>query len=590
MPIRELFRRFWPQIRPYRRYLLLSLPFIVAYPAIQTAAIWMFKLVVDDVLVPGDFGPLAWIVPIYLGLTVLGGAIAYVDVYLSTWVSQRFILDLRTSVFEHMQKLSLGFFDGRQLGDLLSRLGGDVAAIETFLISGMAATLSRVLRILFFTAALFVLQWQLALVALAVTPVFWFAARRVTGYVKETAREKRRRSGSITAVAEEALSNAALVQAYGRESTEADRFRRESEGAFHAQMASTRIRASFSPAVDLLELISVLAVIGGGTWAISTGQLTIGGLMVFLAYLSQLYSPVRGITQFTGTAFAAAASAERISELLEQQPAVIDRPQAKDLETVDGVVEFERVSFTYPEAASPALEQVSLTVEPGQTLALVGASGAGKSTLAKLLLRFYDPDQGAIRVDGDDVRDVTLASYRRQVSVLLQEALVFDGSVRENIAYGLPGATDEQVVDAAKEADAHEFVLALPRGYDTQLGQKGRRLSGGQRQRIAIARAMIRQAPILILDEPTTGLDADSGRRILDPLRRLMQGRTTIVISHNLATVRDASKIVVLDRGRVVEQGSIDTLLARRGEFARLYRLYQGEARTADPARELIVG
>ncbi|MGV9888181.1 ABC transporter ATP-binding protein [Streptomyces sp. NPDC003395] len=573
VPPREVFRRFWPYTRGGRRWLVPLAVFSLAGPAVDAAEIWLFKSVVDDVLVPRDLHPFLWIAPAYLGLVLCSGVLGFADDVTSTWVGERFLLTLRSDVFRHVQGLSLGFFERRRLGDVLARVTGDVDAVETFLLSGVADALYYVVRMGVFLALLSYLRWDLTLLALVIVPLFWAAARHFSRLVKQASRERRRLSGSISAIAEESLGNVALVQAYNRQGWEERRFEQESLGRFRAAMASARIRAVYGPVVEAIEVAGGLAVMGLGTWQLTQGRLTLGGLLVFLALIGKLYGPVRGLSRLGTTFYAASASAERIIELLDQRPQVTEAPHPRRVHRARGAVEFDGVGFRYPGASSFALWDVSFHVAPGETLALVGASGAGKSTVAKLQLRFYDPDRGAVRLDGTDLRDLALTDVRESVAVVLQETLVLHGTVRDNIAYGRPGATDADIVAAARAADAHEFIERLPEGYDTMVGQRGRTLSGGQRQRLAIARAMIRDAPVLLLDEPTTGLDTRSGLRIMEPLRRLMAGRTTIVISHNLLTVRDATRIVVLDHGRVVEHGAHEELLGRRGTYTRLHRL-----------------
>ena len=580
--LREVFRRFWPDARPYRRWLPLLLILIGLGTAIATVEIWAFKLVVDEVLVPGDLSPLPWIAGLYLGLTLLAGVVSFADDYLSTWLAERFLLRMRSRLFAHLQGLGLDVFDRRRTGDLISRITSDVQAIEGFVLSGVADGLAATMRIVFFTGALFVLDWQLALIAIVVAPLFWVVAKSFSRLIKHASREQRRRSGSLSAIAEESFSNAPLIQALGRERVELQRFRRENEGMVQAELASTRIRGLYSPIVDLIELAGVLLVFALGTIAVTEGSLTIGGLLVFVAYLSQLYSPVRELSSLANAMFRALAGAERVIELLDERPRVVDAPQAKPLGRVHGALELDHISFTYPGTERAAIRELDLAAAPGETIALVGPSGAGKSTLARLLLRFYDPDAGAVRIDGTDLRDAELASIRSNVSLLLQEALLLNGTIRENIAMGNPDADDDAIVAAARTAGAHEFVLELDDGYATEVGERGGRLSGGQRQRVAIARALVADAPILVLDEPSTGLDTRARAALAEPLRTLMRDRTTVVISHDLITTRDADLIVVLDRGLVVERGCHDELIAHDGLYARLWELHAG---SGDDAR-----
>src|SRR5918999_233238 len=544
IPVREIFRRFWPYARPYRRWLPLILLFAALGSALQAATIWMYKILVDEVLVPREFGLLLWVMLAYLGLTLAEGFVSFCDEYLSEWVGGRFVVSLRTDLFRHLHGLSLDFFDRRSLGDMISRLSNDVDEIEELMVSEVASIMTYLFQLVFFMGALFYLQWRLALVSLVVVPLFLLVARYFSRRIRRATREERRRTGSVSAVGEESLSNAALVQAYNRQEHEVSRFRRENEGSFFAEMAATRLGALFSPLINLIELAGVVVVIAAGTWELSQGRLTIGGLLAFLIYLRQLYTPIRGLSSLLNTLYEATAGAERVMEFFDQKPSVTEQEDAFALNLPRGHVEFDSVRFSYPGNEREALSDVSFEVGPGEVLALVGPSGSGKSTVAKLLLRFYDPHAGAVRLDGHDLRELTLHSLRENVAVLLQETLVFAGTVRENIAYGKLEASEEEIIAAAKAADAHGFVEALPEGYDTVVGQKGRLLSDGQMQ-------------------------------------RLMEGRTTIVISHNLLTVRDATRILVLEYGRITERGTHRDLLETNGSYAHLYSLHRTEERSA---------
>ncbi|GAA4677429.1 hypothetical protein GCM10023215_07620 [Pseudonocardia yuanmonensis] len=583
LTVRQIFRRFWPHTAGFRGRFALGLFLSALGPLAVAASLWLFKILIDDVLTPQNYALLPWVIGAYLVISVVGGVIDYFDSYISAWVGERFVLVLRTHVFAHLQRLSLGFFERRQLGDVMSRLSSDIGAIEELVLTGVAVAVTYGVQVIVFTALLFYLNWQLALIAVAAAPVFGLASRFFARRIKTASREKRRRTGGIAAVAEESLGNVALVQAYGRQASETERFHRESRGAFAAQMVAVRLKSLFGPLVGMLEVVGVLTVLGVGIWQMSRGNLTLGGLLVFTGYLSQLFGPVRGFGEMGTTIYAAAAGAERVIELLDEKPQVTDRPDPVRIERARGDLRLEDVTFTYPGTAEPALERVSILVPRGHTVAVVGPSGAGKTTLTKLLLRFYDPDAGSVVLDGHDLRELALADVRRNVAALLQETLVFDGTVRENILWGRPDASEAEIVEAARAADAHEFITALPDGYDTRVGQRGRLLSGGQRQRLAIARAMVRDAPVLILDEPTTGLDAAATERVLTPLRRLMAGRTTLVISHNLLTVTDADQIVYLEDGRITATGRHRELLTRSLGYAELYRLHHpGE----EPAAE----
>ena len=585
VPMRTIFRRFWPDTRGFRGRLAFGFALIAIPPLLAAAGIWLFKVLIDDVLTTRDVARFPLVAAAFVAVTLLEGVVGFVDEYLTAWVGERFVLNLRSRVFRHLQRLSVTFFQKHQLGDILARLTGDVGAIEQLILSGLNQAITYAFQIIFFTGALFVLDWRLAVAALVAAPGFLLLARFFSRRIKRASQELRRRSGSITSVAEESLHNTVLVQTYDRQTHESLRFHKENLGSFTAQMVAVKLEALFAPFTDLLQALGVLAVIGFGIRELIAGRITLGGLLVFIGYLSQLYGPISGFGSLTNSIYAASAGAERIIELLDTRPEVTDPDDAVPLAIAQGELRVERVGYRYPDGGRPALAEVSFSAKPGETIAIVGASGAGKTTLMHVLLRLHDPHAGSVSLDGVDIRRLRLGDLRANIAVVLQETLVFDGSVAENIRWGRPTATQEEVVQAAREADAHQFIASLPHGYQTRVGQRGMMLSGGQRQRIALARAMIRNAPVLLLDEPTTGLDAVSTQRVMEPLRRAMSGRTTIVISHNLLTVQDADRIVYLERGRVAGYGTHRELLAAAPGYAELYRMHHPESQRALPRR-----
>ncbi|SDH38613.1 ATP-binding cassette, subfamily B [Sinosporangium album] len=535
--IRNVFREFWPHMQGNRRYLAIGIAVAVFAAACEVVAIWLFGRITDQVLAKQDLGAFWAPASLWLGLAVVAGIAAYIGGWLTALAGERFLLRLRDYVYGHMQGLSPDYFENRRLGDLMARLTDDIEAIEELVASGLVRLVTTVISVFFFAAAAFYIRWDLALVTLALVPSFLIASKVFASRFRKAAGRERLSNGTMNSVVEESLSNQALVQSYNRQAAEAVRLHRVGRTWMRAKLSEARLAVAYGPVVQVLETLCLLTIIGVGAWEITQGRLTIGGLIAFAAYLGYLYPTIQQLGQIALTVSEAGAGADRVIEVLSEKPTVADRAGATALGRSRGTVEFAGVGFTYPARSTPTFSDLSFRVGPGEVLACSGPSGSGKSTMAKLLLRFYDPDAGSIMIDGVDLRDMTAASLRENITTLHQESLLFSGTVRENIAYGRSDATLDQVVQAAIVADAHEFIQALPQGYDTPMGQRGRLVSGGQRQRVAIARALLRDSPILILDEPMTGLDPTSAARIMEPLRRLMHGRTTILITHDLALV-----------------------------------------------------
>ena len=545
--LREIFGRFWPYTRGDRCRLLVAGVSAVLVSGGEIGTVVVFDMVLNGVVAHERVARLWPLAAAWLGIAAVASAAMFAAGYAGSLASERFLLRLRDSVYAHSQKLSPDFFGKRRLGDLMVRLVDDVELIEQLVASGLVEAAAAAVSVLLFVGAAFIIQWELALVTFGVAPLFWLASRGFSGRLGRAAGRERAVSGSLTSVVEESLANQALVQAFNRQPDQARRLHEEGVSWLSAKMAEAKLDSLYAPVVYFVETVCILIVFGFGAWEVADHKISIGGLLSFAVLLTFIYPEVQALTGYRVTISAGGASALRVSEILEFRPLVTDRAAVRPATAGRGRIDVERVSFAYPGARGTVIDELSFTAEPGRLLAVTGPSGAGKSTLAHLLLRFYDPGAGRILLDRTDIRDLPLRTLRDNVSLLQQEHLLFAATIRDNIAYGRPSATSAEIQAAARAADAHDFITALPLGYDTPIGQRGSLLSGGQRRRITIARAILREAPVLILDEPTAGLDRDGARRLLGALGGAITGRTTIVITHDSDLAAIADDVVSLD-------------------------------------------
>jgi subfamily B ATP-binding cassette protein MsbA len=580
-------------IRPYRGWLTVILLAMIVETAMSLAGPWPLKIVLDSVVghhpLPGWISRLLGpgIADHKMGLAagaagglvliaLLGSIATYIDNYYTESVGQYVANDLRMRVYHHLDRLSLGYYDKQQTGNLLSTITTDITTIQNFASGATLGILVDLMTIVGMLGLMFWLNFDFALVAVAVTPFLLLFVTRFKKAVKKATHEVRRRQSDIVAVVQEGLESMRVVKAYGREQLEEEHLKDASQAAVGAALKARRIKSLLSPVVTVVVSFCTAFVLYRGAWLILREAMTIGALTVFLSYLNKFFKPVQDLAKMTNSIAQAGVAVERVQAILSADEKIPERPDAREVAgAVKGEITFDKVAFAYkPE--SPVLKEITFTIKPGQLVGFVGATGGGKSTVASLIPRFYDATAGRVLIDGVDVKDYKLNSLRNQIGCVLQDTVLFAGTIAENIGYGRPGATREQIVEAAKLANADEFIAKMPKGYDSEVGERGLTLSGGQRQRIGIARAIIRNSPILILDEPTAALDTESEKLVMDGLEKLMKGRTAIAIAHRLSTIRDADKIVVFRDGVVAEQGTHQELITLGGVYAELHRIQFG--------------
>ncbi len=579
-----IYRRMLAYVRPYAPRLLLAMVFMVVTSAFHGAVAFLVKPVLDEIFIDRDAARLAILPFVLLGIYLVRGGSEFAHVYLMNGVGQRVIRDIRERLYRHLQSLSLSFYLRHPAGVLMSRVTNDVGMMQGAVTEAVTGIIRDSCSALFLTGVVFYRDWKLAVVAMVAFPLAFWPIARFAKRLRRTGARTMEVTGTLASHLQETISGAKLVKSFGAEEYESDRFALRNLDLYRLNMKVVRIQALASPLSEFLGGIGAAAVIYYGGYSVIRGESTPGNFFSFLTALFLLYAPVRGLSRVNNLIQQGIAAAGRVFEVLDTLPEVREKEGAASLPPVPREIEFDRVDFRYQPEGDLVLREVTLRVPAGTTVAVVGGSGAGKTTLVDLIPRFYDPVGGAVRIDGTDLRDLALGSLRSRIGIVGQHTILFHDTVHNNIAYGVPDAPREKVEEAARRANAHGFVSRLPRGYDTVVGEQGLTLSGGERQRLAIARALLKDAPILILDEATSALDSESERVVQEALETLMRGRTTFVIAHRLSTVRNADTILVLEEGRIVESGRHEELLSRPTRYRDFYSRQFEEGRPGEPS------
>lgn len=574
-PFRAVYRRLFGFVLKQRRPLTFAIAAAVATSGLNLVIPYMSKLIIDEAVPESDLSLVLIIAVTILGTAAVLGVLSFASSYFMSVVGQSMVYEIRARLYRQLQALSISFYDNRRTGELMSRVTNDVNALQQLITSGVVEIFVDTLTFLVAVAVLFTLDWQLTLLLLGTFPLMIIATQVFGARIREAYRNVQGSLADVNDHLQETIAGIRVVKTFANERYEAKRFAKRNAESKEAQIDAVRLWSIYFPIIDIISRLGTVVILCFGAFRVMQGGLSVGALVAFYAYLQLLTRPVRRFGRVMNVIQQAGASAERVFEILDSHPEVTEHADAVALPSTTGKIRYENVSFGYGDGPD-VLRDFSLEIEPGTSVALVGPSGAGKTTLANLLLRFYDPRRGRITLDGYDLREVTLESLRGQMGVVSQEIVLIHGTIRENIAYGRPECSEDEVREAAKVAFAHEFIEGLPGGYDATVGERGVKLSGGQRQRIAIARALLKDPRILVLDEATSHLDSESEHKIQEALGYLLKSRTSLIIAHRLSTIESADRIVVLDKGQLVEQGSHASLLSANQRYAAFYDQQQG--------------